>query len=153
MCFALFETCLRLLEINEEFIEFSKFGEKKFQTKNFQISISADIGHKIMLLTFFHIYYDLNPIICKKASLRWCSKYYSLCFLLICHFSQKHQFTLMTRSSSRGVLTVRKVLPSKSMTSQLSNAPSTVFLAILDQKLSHFEFQNWGCYSAFLRPI
>ena len=142
MCFALSETFLRLLDINVEIIEFSKFREKNFPAKNFRISISADIGHKITLFTFFHNYYDLNPIISNNTSLRWCSDYYGIPCLLMCHFSQKHQFTSSARSSSGGVLTVREVLPSKSMISQLSNAPSTVLLAILDQKLSHFEIQK-----------
>ena len=142
MYFALSGTFLRLLEINIEFIETSKFREKNFPAKNFQISIPADIGHKITLLAFFHIYYDLNSIICKIEKVRWCSSHYFLWISLLRHFSQKHQFTLMARSSSRGVLTVREVLPSKSMRSQLSNAPSTILLAILDQKLFHFESQN-----------
>ena len=67
MCFALSETLLRLLGIDVEFIEFSKFREKNFPAKKFRISIPADIGHKIVLLTSFHIYYDPNPIISKKA--------------------------------------------------------------------------------------
>ena len=142
MCFALLETFLRLLGTDVEFIEFSKFREKYFPAKKFRISIPADIGHKIVLLTFFHVYYDPNPIISNKLYLRRCSDCCTMAFLLICHFSQKHHFTSLTRSSSRGVLTVREVLPSKSMTSQLSNASSTVLLAILDQKLSHFQFQN-----------
>jgi len=119
-----------------------KISRKNFPAKIFRISIPADIGHKITLLTFFHIYYDLNPIISNNKSLKWRSDYYAWAFLLVCHFSQKPQFTSMTRSSFRGILTDRKVLPSKSMTSQLSNAHSTILLAILDQKLPHFEFQN-----------
>ena len=142
MCFSLSETFLRLLEIHVEIIEFSKFRGKNFLTKNFQISIPDDIGHEITLLTFFHNYYDLNPIISNNTSLRRCSDYYGIVFLLMCHFSQKHQFTSLARSSSGGVLTIRKVLPSKIKKSQLSNALSNILLAILDQKLSHFKVQK-----------
>ena len=61
------ETLLQLLGTDVEFIEFSKFREKNFPAKKFRISFPADIGHKIVLLTFFHVYYDPNPIISNKT--------------------------------------------------------------------------------------
>ena len=142
MSFALYETSLGYLDIDLIFMKNFKFWGKKFRTWNFQISNSADIGHEIMILTFFHVYLVLNPIICKMRKLRWGTSYYSLYFLWLCHFFEKYYIPSGTRSSSRGVLTIRKVLPSKSMGSQLSNAPSTILIAILDQKISYFEFQK-----------
>ena len=124
------------------FHENIKFRKIIFQTWNFQISKSADNVHKIMILTFFHVYLGLNPIICKMSKLRWGTSYYSLYFLWLCHFFEKYYIPSGTRSSSRGVLTIRKVLPSKSMGSQLSNAPSTILIAIQNQKISYFAFQK-----------
>ena len=45
---------------------------------------------------------------------------------------------------------ISKFLRSKSMMSQLSNALSNVLIALLDQKLSHFEVQKYYCYSSQL---
>ena len=142
MSFALYETSLGYLDIDLIFMKNFKFWGKNFRTWNFQNSNSADIGHEIMILTFFHVYLVLNPIICKMSKLRWGTSYYSLYFLWLCHFFEKYYIPLGTRSSSRGVLTIRKVLPSKSMESQLSNALSNVLVAILDQKLCYFEIQK-----------
>ena len=145
MSFALYETSLGFLGINLIFMKNFKFRGKNFRTWNFQISKSADIGHEIMILAFFHVYLGLNPIICKIRTLRWGTSYYSLYFLWLCHFFEKYYIPSGMRSSSREVLKVRKVLTSKIMGSQLSNALSNVLVAILDQKLSYFEIQKYGC--------
>ena len=123
-------------------MQFFIFSKKIFFTKNLQISKSAEIGHAFMIFCLFHVYLGPNSIICKISKLRWCSSRYFLYFSWVCHFFEKYYIPLGTRSSSRGVLTIRKVLPSKSMESQLSNAPSNVLVAILDQKLCYFEIQK-----------
>ena len=123
-------------------MQFFIFSKKIFFTKNLQISKLAKIGHDFMIFCLFHVYLGPNPIICKMWSLRWCSSRYFQYFSWVCHFFEKYYIPSGTRSSSRGVLTIRKVLPSKSMESQLSDAPSNGLVAILYQKLSHFEIQN-----------
>ena len=142
MSFAPYETSLAPLDKIWNFIKKSEFPGKNFPATKFQILKSAGIGHEIMLSCLFHLQWAPNPHICKMQTLKPCSCWYFQYFLQKCHFSEMYYIPSGTRSSSRGVLTIRKVLPSKSMKSQLSNAPSNVLLAILDQKSSRFEVQN-----------
>ena len=153
MSFALYVTFVGLPLHNISLLQFFDFLKKNFGTKNFEILKSTNIGHETMLMFFFHDHQGLNPIISNIRSLKRWSRWYFSYFLQIFKYLVNHDIPLRARSSSGWVLIVRKVLPSKSMKSQLSNAPSHVFIAILDQKLSYFQVQKYHCYSASLRCI
>ena len=80
---------------------------------------------------------NIHPkhIIYKMGSLRRCSCQYPSHFVFVVQISKTPYKRFLARSSSRGVLTVRKVLPSKSMKSQLSNALSIISVRLLVQKI------------------
>ena len=63
-------------------------------------------------------------------------------FVIFAQFPQFHLWDKSDEEFSRGVLTDRKVLPSKSMRSQLSNALSNAFIALLVPEISSFELQK-----------
>ena len=98
------------------------------------IEISA-IRLKIGRLLFFWENIHPKHIIYKMSTLRRCSCQYPSHFVFVVQISKTPYKRFLARSSSRGVLTVRKVLPSKSMKSQLSNALSIIFVRLLVQKI------------------
>ena len=77
------------------------------------------------------------------------------CSIIFVFFPQNLIFRLWVKSTeefSRGVLTDRKVLASKSMRSQLSNALSNAFIALLVPEKSSFELQKLVVQPPFIAP-
>ena len=69
----------------------------------------------------------------------------AFCILVFVIFTQITSFTVyhvQARSSSRGVLTIKILVGSKSMKSGLSNAVSHVSLALLNAEISYIESQK-----------
>ena len=110
------------------------FGNSAIQNS----AIRPNIGRQLFFRkTYHHIFlpFKIYPLI----------RIIYFCSLIFVFFPQNSKFRLWVKSTeefSRGVLTDRKVLASKSMRSQLSNALSNAFIALLVAEISSSQFQK-----------